>query len=123
MIQYLICLDFLVKGVLIHWQIKLSETKSKRGTKLMSGFDTKFPILLGDQYHSMAYFMITRLGNVELTKLLTHIEEGFWKIFYNVEEFSRDFQDNLKFIYEHFYNYLPQFMGNCFKYVINRSCF
>ena len=63
----------------------------------------------------MAYFMITRLGNVELTRLLTHIEEGFWKIFFNVEKFGSDINKNLKFIYEHFYNYLPQFMGNCFK--------
>lgn len=63
----------------------------------------------------MAYFMITRIGNVELTKQLTHIEEGFWKIFYNVEKFGSDIQQNLKFIYEHFYNYLPQFMGNAFK--------
>jgi hypothetical protein len=51
----------------------------------MKGFDTKFPLLLGDQYHTMAYFMITRLGNVELTKLLNIIEENFWKIFYNLE--------------------------------------
>lgn len=42
------------------------------------GTDFKFPILLGDQYHSMAYYMVTRLGNVELTKQLTLIEEGFW---------------------------------------------
>jgi len=55
----------------------------------------------------MAYFMITRLGNVELTRLLTHIEEGFWKIFFNVEKFGSDINKNLKFIYEHFYNYLP----------------
>jgi len=47
--------------------------------------DYKFPILLGDQYNSMAYYMITRLGNVELSKVLTHMEEGFWKIFYNIE--------------------------------------
>jgi hypothetical protein len=38
----------------------------------------------------MAYFMITRLGNVELTKLLTLIEEGFWKIFFNIEKFTAD---------------------------------
>jgi hypothetical protein len=63
----------------------------------------------------MAYFMITRMGNVELTKRLTMIEEGFWKIFFNVEVFSSDIQKNLEFIYEHFYNYLPQFLGNCFK--------
>jgi hypothetical protein len=79
------------------------------------GSDAKFPILLGDQYHSMAYFMVTRMGNVELTKLLTLIEEGFWKIFFNLEEFSTDFSQNLRFIYSHFYNYMPQFMGNCFK--------
>jgi hypothetical protein len=36
----------------------------------------------------MAYFMITRLGNVELTKILNIIEENFWKIFYNLERIS-----------------------------------
>ena len=79
------------------------------------GSDAKFPILLGDQYNSMAYFMITRLGNVELTRGLTLIEENFWKIFFNLEKFSTDFQQNLKFLYNHFYNYLPQFMGTCFR--------
>jgi hypothetical protein len=39
----------------------------------------------------MAYFMITRLGNIELTRILTLIEEGFWKIFFNVEKFTSDF--------------------------------
>ncbi len=78
--QFLICLDFLVKGVLIHGQLKAQSKGEKSLTT-----DTKFPILLGDQYHSMAYYMITRLGNLELTKLLVLVEEGFWKIFFNVE--------------------------------------
>jgi len=114
-IQFLICLDFLIKGVLIHWSIKLKEESKDRGTDVMKGFETKFPLLIGDQYHSMAYFMITRVGNVELTKLLTLIEENFWKIFYNLEKFPADLTANIQFIYEHFYNYLPQFMGNSFK--------
>ena len=112
----MICLDFLIKGVLIHWSIKLKEENTGgRGTDIMKGFETKFPLLIGDQYHSMAYFMITRVGNVELTKLLTLIEENFWKIFYNLEQFPADLSANIGFIYEHFYNYLPQFMGNTFQ--------
>jgi hypothetical protein len=114
-IQFLICLDFLIKGVLIHWSIKLKEESKDRGTDVMKGFETKFPLLIGDQYHSMAYFMITRVGNVELTKLITLVEENFWKIFYNLEKFPADLTTNIEFIYEHFYNYLPQFMGNSFK--------
>ena len=55
----------------------------------------------------MAYFMITRTGNVELTRTLNLIEENFWKIFYNLEKISASFEHNLKMIYEHFYNYLP----------------
>lgn len=86
--QFLICLDFLVKGVLIHGQFK---NKANKGLTT----DAKFPILLGDQYHSMAYYMITRLGNIELTKLLTLVEEGFWKIFFNVEAFGADMHKNL----------------------------
>ena len=115
-IQFLICLDFLIKGVLIHWSIKVKEEvgMGRRGTEIMKGFETKFPLLIGDQYHTMAYFMITRIGNVELTKLLTLIEENFWKIFYNLEKFPADLTANIEFIYEHFYNYLPQFMGNSF---------
>ena len=63
----------------------------------------------------MAYFMITRLGNVELAKILALIEENFQKIFYNIEQFPADLSANLAFIYSHFYNYLPQFMANSFK--------
>ena len=81
----------------------------------MKGLDTKYPLLIGDQYHAMAYYMITRVGNVELTKLLTLIEENFWKIFFNLENFPKDLTANITFIYEHFYNYLPQLMGNSFK--------
>jgi hypothetical protein len=119
--QFMICLDFLLKGCLVHWQLKLTEqNKGPKGDALAKKEDAltkdyKFPILLGDQYNSMAYFMITRLGNVELSKLLTHIEEGLQKIFFNIDKFSSDVQENLKFLYEHFYNYIPQFMGNCFK--------
>lgn len=48
-IQFMICLDFLLKGVLIHWQIKLNEDgKAKESAKFMEGFETKFPLLLGD---------------------------------------------------------------------------
>jgi hypothetical protein len=80
--------------VLIHWQVKLGEKNKlpqQTGDSLMMN-DVKFPILLGDQYHSMAYFMISRMGNVELTRLLTLIEEGFWKIFFNVEKFGSDIE-------------------------------
>ena len=81
----------------------------------MKGLETKFPILIGDQYNSLSYYMISRVGNVELTKILTLIEENFWKIFYNLEKFPADLTANIQFIYEHFYNFLPQFMGNTFK--------
>lgn len=73
----------------------------------MKDYETKFPLLLGDQYNSMAYYLISRIGNVELTRIMTLIEENFWKIFYNIEKFSTDFQENLVFIYDHFYNYMP----------------
>jgi hypothetical protein len=55
----------------------------------------------------MAYYMITRLGNVELTRILTKIEEGFWKVFFNTKHFTGDIVENLQFLYEHYYNYLP----------------
>jgi hypothetical protein len=48
-IQYMICLDFLLKGMLIHWSVKLNEkttTKSPKEQLMLN--DVKFPILLGD---------------------------------------------------------------------------
>ena len=80
----MICLDFLLKGVLIHWSIKLKESGAKKDFPLKD-FGTALPILVGDQYNSMAYFMITRVGNVELTKIMALIEENLWKIFFALE--------------------------------------
>jgi hypothetical protein len=49
-IQFLICLDLLVKGLLAHWQIKLGESTKTRGSSsaLMKGLDVKQPLLIGD---------------------------------------------------------------------------
>lgn len=71
--------------------------------------------MIGDQYHSIAYFINARLGNIELVRLLTLIEENFQKIFFNLDKLSKDFKENLAYMYEHFYNYLPQFFGNSLK--------
>ena len=65
----------------------------------MKGLDIKFPILIGDQYHTIAYYIVSRLGNIELTRILTIIEENFQKIFFNVENFGANFEHNLKVIY------------------------
>jgi hypothetical protein len=48
--NFLISLDFLVKGLLSHWQIRLSEQPELKGksTEMMKGLDIKFPILIGD---------------------------------------------------------------------------
>ena len=81
----------------------------------MKGLDVKFPLLIGDQYHSIAYYLVSRLGNIELVKILTLIEENFQKIFFNLDQLSKDFKENLIFMYEHFYNYLPQFFANSLK--------
>ena len=49
LINFLISLDFLVKGVLTHWQIKLMHSEQTRGIKdIMKGLDVKFPLLIGD---------------------------------------------------------------------------
>ena len=48
-------------------------------------------------------------------KLLTLIEENFQKIFTNLDKITKDFAANLAVVYEHFFNYLPQFMGNSLK--------
>jgi hypothetical protein len=64
---------------LTHWQIKLQtgdESKCKKNS-LMKDIDIKFPLLIGDQYNSIAYFIVSRLGNIELIRILTLIEENF----------------------------------------------
>ena len=81
----------------------------------MKGLDVKFPLLIGDQYHSIAYFIVSRLGNIELVRLITLIEENFQKIFFNLDQMTNNFKENLIFMYQHFYNYLPQFFGNSLK--------
>ena len=73
----------------------------------MKGMDVKFPLLIGDQYNSIAYYMVTRLGNIELIQILTLIEENMQKVFYNLDQITNNFKTNLIFMYEHFYNYLP----------------
>jgi hypothetical protein len=116
-ISFLVSLDFLIKGLLTHWQIRLGESNKVKGksTALMKGLDVKFPILIGDQYHTTAYYLVSRLGNIELTRILTIIEENFQKIFYNNEHMNSNFDSNIKSIYKHFYNYLPTFFGHGFK--------
>lgn len=114
-VHFLISLDFLVKGVMTHWQIKLHEYGKFNNNQMMKDIDVKFPLLLGDQYHSIAYYIVSRLGNIELIRLLTLIEENFQKIFFNLELASSNFKENLENMYQHFYNYLPQFMGNSLK--------
>jgi hypothetical protein len=76
-INFLISLDLLVKGILTHWQIKLSTDGGSKGNQILKGLDIKFPLLIGDQYHSIAYYITSRLGNLELLKILTLIEENF----------------------------------------------
>jgi len=79
--------------MLTHWQIKLGESTKVRGksTQIMKGLDNKFPILIGDQYHTTAYFIVSRLGNIELTRIMTLIEENFQKVFYNIDNLTKDF--------------------------------
>lgn len=117
LMNFLISLDFLVKGLMSHWQIRLNEQPANRGksSALMKGLDIKFPILIGDQYHTIAYYIVSRMGNIELTRILTVIEENFQKIFYNVEDFTSNFEQNLRLIYQQFYNYLPTFFAHGFK--------
>lgn len=52
---------------------------------------------------------------MELVRLLTLMEENFQKIFSNLDQISKDFAANLAAVYEHFFNYLPQFMANSLK--------
>ena len=94
----------MVKGLMSHWQIRLQESQSTRlkgGSKasLMQGLDIKFPILIGDQYHTIAYYIVSRLGNIELTRIITIIEENFQKVFSGIESFSANFEHNLKVLY------------------------
>ena len=84
-VQFLVCLDFLVKGLLVHWQIKLKESGETKKMSVLKGFGTALPILIGDQYYAMAYYKIAMLGNVELTHILALIEENLQKIFFCLE--------------------------------------
>ena len=101
-INFLVSLDFLIKGLTSHWNIRLSESPRHlpASSTFLTGLDVKFPILIGDQFHTIAYFMASRLGNLELTRILTIIEENFQKIFYNVDSYSGNLEQNQKAMYK-----------------------
>jgi len=89
---FLISLDYLVKGLFTHWQITLMDESKKtkhsairrkmQKEALIMQNDIKFNILIGDQFHAKAYYLTTRLGNNELSNILTRIEENFAKIIF-----------------------------------------
>ena len=58
---------------------------------------------------------LDELTEDELVRILTLIEENFQKIFSNLDKITKDFAANISVIYEHFFNYLPQFMANSLK--------
>ena len=121
---FLISLDYLVKGLFTHWQITLlDESKKNKNTMIrekmkkdamIMNHDIKYNILIGDQFHAKAYYMITRMGNNELSKILTIIEENFAKIIFR-DGYNGNKKHNLKKLYKDFYNYLPTFFGFGFK--------
>jgi len=48
LITFLVSLDYLVKGVFTHSQIRLLEQPSKKDKSPMKEIDIKYPILIGD---------------------------------------------------------------------------
>lgn len=123
-IIFLVSLDYLVKGLFTHWQISLmdesektSDTKVRQKMKqeaFIMKQDIKYNILIGDQFHAKAYYMTSRLGNNDLCKILTTIEENFAKILFR-DGYNGNKKHNLKKLYKDFYNYLPTFFGQGFK--------
>lgn len=124
-IIFLVSLDYLVKGLITHWQITLKDDdqantlSEKYRAKLkekapMLNYGVKYNILLGDQFHAKAYYMTSRLGSNELWKILSTIEENFAKILFR-KGYNGDSTHNLKKLYQDFYNYLPTFFGHGFK--------
>ena len=84
MISYLASLDFLLKGLYSHWQVRLRQstgiavrTVGKSAYDLVKSVDVKYPILIGDQFHAKALYMSARMGNNEFVKVLAAIEENF----------------------------------------------
>jgi hypothetical protein len=74
---FLVSLDYLVKGLLTHWQITLKDdakansVSPKIREKLkkkapMLNYGVQYNILLGDQFHAKAYYMTSRLGSNDL---------------------------------------------------------
>ena len=123
-LTFLISLDYLVKGLFTHWQITLmDESKKSKHSKIRKKMqneafimkdDIKYNILIGDQFHAIAYHMTSRLGSNELANILTKIEENFAKIIFR-DGYNGCKIHNLKKLYKHFYNYLPTFFGQGFK--------
>lgn len=122
---FLVSLDYLVKGLLTHWQITLKDKeqgdtispaikeKLKKRSPMLN-YGVQYNILLGDQFHAKAYYMTSRLGSNDLCKILSTIEENFAKIIFR-QNYDSNNTKNLKKLYKDFYNYLPTFFGHGFK--------
>lgn len=123
-LTFLMSLDYLIKGLFTHWQITLlDESKRSKHSRIRKKMqneafimkdDVKYNILIGDQFHAKAYYLTTRLGNNELSSILTRIEENFSKVIFR-DGYNGNKNHNLKKLYKHFYNYLPTFFGQGFK--------
>ena len=75
-------LDFLIKGNMTHAQVKHFEASApdSKAKALMREVDIKYPILLGDQFHTKAYYLTSRLGSNDMCSSLSAVEESFSKI-------------------------------------------
>lgn len=68
-----------------------------------------FPMLLGDQFQSMSYFCMSRLGN-DVQTIHSWIEELVCKV-HDVPQVYDNKEENLESLYNHFYVHLPTFFG------------
>lgn len=114
---YLISLDYICKGVTVHCNIPIYDEDRQKlmSEKLLAKLSTMakggvvFPMLLGDQFQSMSYFCMSRLGN-DVQTIHSYIEELVCKV-HDVPQVFDNKEDNLESLYNHFYVHLPTFYG------------
>ncbi len=76
----------------------------------------KVPLLLGDRFHTKAYYLTAQLGLQTLCHVLALIDENFAKLGFSLKSLSGS--TSLEHIHEPLYYYLPNFFKNAIRYLL-----
>lgn len=111
---FLTASEFVFKGHHVHFSIVMYD-KQNEGSNLdkatnMSKKDVIYPMLIGDQYHAMSFYLTTMIGS-EIQKVHSDMEEGYSRFHCIYPSGEPPFE----YLYKKFYHHMPNFLGNAYR--------